>query len=38
MWHTIGIIAAFISAFMIWFTIVVLAFGGMLWPLLAGAN
>ena len=38
MLHTTGIAAAVTVTFVIWFTIVVLALGSTLWPLLAGVH
>lgn len=38
MLHTTGIAAAVTVTFVIWFTIVVLALGSTLWPLLGGVH
>jgi hypothetical protein len=38
MLHTTGIAAAVTATFVIWFTIVALALGSTLWPLLAGVH
>ena len=38
MLHTTGIAAAITVTFVIWFTIIVLALGSTLWPLLAGVH
>jgi hypothetical protein len=38
MLYTSGIVAAVTVSFVIWFTIVVTAFGSVLWPLLACDN
>jgi len=38
MLHTSGIVAAVTITFVIWFTIVVMALGSTLWPLLAGVR
>jgi hypothetical protein len=38
MLHASGIVAAGIITFVIWFTIVVMALGSTLWPLLAGVH
>jgi hypothetical protein len=38
MLHMASITAAVTVTFVIWFTVVVMALGGMLWPLLAGVH